>query len=281
MPIKVHKPTTPGRRKSSVNAFSELTKGKKPLKKLTAAKKRISGRNNQGRITVRHKGGGAKRRYRSIDFKRFNYGIEGRVDSLQYDPNRSAWIALVVYANGEKSYILAPHGLKPGHQVISSKERVDIRPGNRMPLEKMPVGTTVYNIELTPGQGGSIVRSAGSSAQLMAVEGRYATIKLPSKEIRKVLKTACATVGAVSNPDHRLIRWGKAGRMRHRGIRPTVRGKVMNPVDHPHGGGEGSNPIGLKHPKTPWGKPALGVKTRKAKKASNKLIVQRRPKKKR
>jgi len=280
MPIKVYKPTTPGRRKSSVNAFSELTKAT-PEKKLTVSKKRISGRNNKGRITVRHRGGGAKRRYRLIDFKRQDIEVPAKVKSIEYDPNRSGWIALVNYDNGKKAYILAPQGLEVGDQIITSENRVDINPGNRMPLEKMPIGTNVFNIELNPGQGGKIVRSAGTGAQLMAVEGRYATLKLPSKEVRKVSKLCMATVGASSNPDHRLIRWGKAGRTRHRGIKPTVRGKAMNPVDHPHGGGEGSNPIGMKHPKTPWGKPALGVKTRKANKPSDKLIVSRRPKKKR
>jgi large subunit ribosomal protein L2 len=281
MPITVHKPTTPGRRRSSVNAFSELTKKKKPLKKLTKAQKRTSGRNNSGKITVRHRGGGAKKRYRVVDFKRFDFDIPAKVASLEYDPNRSAWIALLHYGNGKKAYMLAPQGIEVGTVLVSSKERVDVKPGNRMPLEKMPIGTAVYNVELTPGKGGSLIRSAGGSAQLMAVEGKYATLKLTSKEVRKVLKSGLATVGAVSNPDHRLVRWGKAGRTRHKGKRPTVRGKAMNPVDHPHGGGEGGNPIGMKHPKTPWGKPALGVKTRKAKKASNKLIISRRPKKKR
>jgi len=281
MPIKVYKPVTPGRRKSSVNAFAELTKDVKPTKALTRSKKRGSGRNNTGKITVRHRGGGAKRRYRLVDFKRQDFDVTGTVKSLEYDPNRSAWIALIVYTNGKKAYILAPQGMEEGNTVVASTERVDIVAGNRMPLEKMPVGTTVYNVELTPLKGGSLIRSAGASAQLMAIEGKYATLKLPSKEVRKVLKGGSATVGSVSNPDHRLIRWGKAGRSRHRGIRPTVRGKVMNPVDHPHGGGEAANSIGMKHPKTPWGKPALGVKTRKAKKASNKLIIQRRPKKRR
>lgn len=280
MPIKVYKPTTPGRRKSSVNAFAELTRSK-PEKSLTASKKRKAGRNNTGRITVRHRGGGAKRRHRIIDYKRQYFDIPAKVASIEYDPNRSAWIAMIVYKNGKKAYMLAPQDLEVGNMVVSSQNRVDVKPGNRMPLEKMPIGTVIYNIEMTPGQGGTIVRSAGTNAQLMAVEGRYATIKLPSKEVRKVIKQSSATVGSASNPDHRLIRWGKAGRTRHRGFKPTVRGKAMNPVDHPHGGGEGSNPIGMKHPKTPWGKPALGVKTRKAKKSSNKLIVSRRPKKRR
>ena len=280
MPIKVYKPVTPGRRKSSVNAFAELT-ASKPQKSLTASKRRISGRNNSGRITVRHRGGGAKRRYRLVDFKRQDFDIEGTIKTLEYDPNRSAWIALIVYKNGKKSYILAAQDMNVGDIILSSQNRIEIKPGNRMPLERIPEGTVVYNIELTPGKGGAIIRSAGASAQLMAIEGKFATVKLQSKEVRKVPKSSAATIGSVSNPDHRLVRWGKAGRTRHRGKRPTVRGKAMNPVDHPHGGGEGSNPIGMKHPKTPWGKPALGVKTRKAKKASNKLIVSRRPKKRR
>lgn len=278
MPIKVYKPITPGRRKSSVNAFAELTKTH-PEKGLTKSKKRGSGRNNTGRITVRHRGGGAKRRYRLVDFKRQDFDVPATVKALEYDPNRSAWLALIVYTNGKKGYMLAPQGIEIGQTIMASQSRIDVKPGNRMPLEKMPIGTFVYNVELNPGQGGSLIRSAGTSAQLVAIEGKYATIKLPSKEIRKVPKACGATVGTVSNPDHRLIRWGKAGRTRHRGKRPTVRGKAMNPVDHPHGGGEGSNPIGMKHPKTPWGQPALGVKSRKAKKQSNKLIIQRRPKK--
>jgi len=280
MPIKVYKPVTPGRRKSSVNAFAELT-ASKPKKSLTKSKKRGSGRNNTGKITVRHRGGGAKRRYRLVDFKRQEFDIPAKVETIEYDPNRSAWVALLSYRNGKKAYMLAPQGLEVGNTIVSSTNRVEIVPGNRMPLEKMPVGTVVYNVELLPGKGGLLIRSAGLSAQLMAIEGKYATLKLPSKEVRKVPKGCTATVGSVSNPDHRLVRWGKAGRSRHLGKRPTVRGKAMNPVDHPHGGGEGGNPIGMKHPKTPWGKPALGVKTRKAKKASNKLIIQRRPKKRR
>lgn len=279
MPIKVYKPTTPARRKSSVNAFAEITK-KKPLKKLTTAKKRNAGRNNQGRITVRHRGGGAKRRYRQIDFKREKFDVPAKVASIEYDPNRSAWIALLHYNDGGKAYMLAPQELEVGKMVVSSQQRVDVHIGNRMPLDKMPIGTPIYNIELNPGQGGMLVRSAGTSAQLLAVEGKHATLKMPSKEVRKVPKEVLATVGAVSNPDARLVRWGKAGRTRHRGFRPTVRGKAMNPVDHPHGGGEGKSPIGMKRPKTPWGKAALGVKTRKANKKSNRLIVRRRPKKK-
>ena len=276
MPIKVYRPTTPGRRKSSVNAFAELTKNKKPEKKLTSAKKRISGRNNQGRITVRHRGGGAKRRYRVIDYRRQKMDIEAKVASIEYDPNRSAWIALLHYVDGEKAYMLAPQGLEEGMKVLASTNRIDINPGNRMPLDIIPIGTTVYNVELNPGQGGTLVRSAGAGAQLMAVEGRYATLKMPSKEVRRVLKGVFATVGTVSNPDHRLVRWGKAGRTRHRGKRPTVRGKAMNPVDHPHGGGEGKAPQGSPHPVTPWGKATKGLRTRKKKKYSSPYIVRRR-----
>jgi large subunit ribosomal protein L2 len=276
MPITIHKPTSPGRRVSSANAFAEITAAK-PLKSLTVASRRISGRNNYGRITVRHRGGGAKRRYRIIDFKQDMLEVPAKVQSIEYDPHRSAWIALLAYVNGAKTYIIAPQNLKVGDTVVSSKNRVDIAPANRMPLDKMPVGTNVYNIELNPGQGGMLVRSAGTVAQLVAVEGKFATLRMPSKEIRKVPKHAMASVGFVSNPDNRLVRYGKAGRMRHLGFRPRVRGKAMNPVDHPHGGGEGHNPIGMKHPKTPWGKPALGVKTRKASKHSWKLIISRRP----
>lgn len=275
MPIKVYKPTTPGRRKSSVNAFAELTVSK-PFKKLTSSKNRISGRNNLGRITVRHRGGGAKRRFRQIDFKRMKDNVPGKVATIEYDPNRSAWIALVQYADGDKQYMLAPQQLEVGAQIMSSDKRVEITPGNRMPLSHIPIGSFVYNVELIPGGGAKMVRSAGASAVLMATDRKYATLKLPSNEIRKVPRDSSATIGMVSNPDHRLVRWGKAGRTRHRGRRPQVRGKVMNPNDHPHGGGEGRNSIGLKHPKTPWGKPALGVKTRKPKKHSNRLIVKRR-----
>lgn len=276
MPITIHKPTSAGRRVSSANAFAEITAAK-PHKKLTVASRRISGRNHQGKITIRHRGGAAKRRYRMVDFKQNQIDIPAKVLTIEYDPHRSAWIALIVYANGQKSYILAPQGMNVGDSIVTSKTRVDINPGNRMPIDKMPVGTMVYNVELNPGQGGMIVRSAGSSAQIVAVEGKFATLRLPSKEVRKVPKESMASVGMVSNPDNRLVRYGKAGRMRHLGFRPTVRGKAMNPVDHPHGGGEGHNPIGMKHPKTPWGKPALGVKTRKPTRHSWRLIVSRRP----
>ncbi|MBI4122182.1 MAG: 50S ribosomal protein L2 [Parcubacteria group bacterium] len=278
MPITIHKPTSAGRRISSANAFAEITVAK-PLKSLTVSTRRISGRNNQGKITVRHRGGAAKRRYRMVDFKQSILEIPAKVQTVEYDPHRSAWIALIAYANGVKSYILAPQDLKVGQTVVASKSRVDLVPGNRMPIDKIPVGTMIYNVELNPGQGGLIVRSAGNGAQIVAVEGKFATLRLPSKEVRKVPKEAMASVGMVSNPDNRLVRYGKAGRMRHLGFRPTVRGKAMNPVDHPHGGGEGHNPIGMKNPKTPWGKPALGVKTRKPTKHSWRLIVSRRPRK--
>lgn len=277
MPIKSYKPSSAGRRGASVNAFAEIT-ASEPLKSLTRSKKRSSGRNHQGKITIRHRGGAAKRLLRLIDFKQQNIDIPAKVLTIEYDPNRTSWIALIAYKNGQKSYIIAPQGLNVGDTVVTSGTRVDINPGNRMPLDKIPVGTMVHNIELNPGQGGMIVRSAGTGAQLIAVEGKFAMLRLPSKEVRKVPKHAMASVGMVSNQDHRLVRLGKAGRMRHFGFRPRVRGKAMNPVDHPHGGGEGHNPIGMKHPKTPWGKPALGVKTRKPKKHSSRLIVSRRPK---
>lgn len=279
MAIKVYKPSTAGRRNSSVDTFEDITSSK-PLKKLTFGKRKKGGRNNTGQITVRHKGGGAKQKHRAIDFKRDKFDVPGTVATIEYDPNRNARIALINYVDGEKRYIIASQDLHVGMEVIAAKDkRVKVSAGNAMPLEHVPIGTFVYNIELQPGKGGQLVRSAGNSAQLMAVEGNHATIKLPSGEVRKVLKDCIAVIGAVSNPDYMNIRWGKAGRKRHLGIRPTVRGKVMNPNDHPHGGGEGRNPIGLKHPKTPWGKPALGVKTRKTKKASNKLIITRRGKK--
>jgi len=270
MPVRRYKPTTPGRRISSVDTFEDITV-KKPLKKLTKTRKRSGGR-TKGKITVRHRGGGAKRRIRIIDFKRTKFDIPAKVATIEYDPNRGARVALLHYADGEKTYILAPVSLKVGDTVISSMKRQAISNGNRFPLSEIPVGIQVYNIELLPGKGGQLARGAGSSVQLMAVEGKYATLKLPSSEIRMVLKTCMATIGQSSNPDYRLIRWGKAGRTRHRGIRPTVRGKAMNPVDHPHGGGEAANSIGLKNPKTPKGKPALGVRTR-GKKASDKMII--------
>lgn len=279
MPIRKYKPTTAGRRISSVDAFSDITK-KKPEKKLKVIRKRSGGRNAQGKVTVRHHGGGAKRYTRIIDFKQDKYDIPAKVAAIEYDPNRGARLALLHYADGEKRYVVATQGLKVGEEIVSSKERVEIRAGNRMPLEMIPAGIAVHSIEMTPGKGATVVRGAGLSAQYMALEGKFAQLKLPSGEIRLFPKECMATIGQVSNPDYRLIRWGKAGRTRHLGVRPTVRGKVMNPVDHPHGGGEGRQPIGLKHPKTPWGKPALGVKTRKAKKASNKFIVSRRKRRK-
>ena len=281
MPIKVYRPVSKGRRNSSVQDFSDITK-QRPEKGLVMTKKQKAGRTNNGRITVRHRGAGSKRYIRQIDFRREKYDIPAKVASIEYDPNRGARIALLHYADGEKRYILAPQGVKVGSTVISTKDqKIEVEPGNRMPLDKLPVGVFVHSVELQPGKGGQIGHGAGTGIQVMAIEGKYATLKLPSGEVRLVPKSCFATIGTVSNPDWRLIRWGKAGRMRHRGFRPTVRGKVMNPVDHPHGGGEGRNPIGLKRPKTPWGKPALGVKTRKSKHPTNALIVQRRKKKKR
>jgi large subunit ribosomal protein L2 len=274
VPVRKLKPTSPGVRQMTVADFSELTK-KEPEKSLTEPLKKTGGRNMYGRITTRHRGGGHKRLYRRIDFKRNKDGVPATVMALEYDPNRSARIALLQYADGEKRYILAPLGLKVGDQVQSGPG-AEIRPGNAMPLADMPVGTTVHNVELNPGQGGSMVRSAGTAAQLMAKEGRYALLRLPSGEIRRVLSQCRATVGQVGNVEHENITIGKAGRNRWLGRRPTVRGVVMNPVDHPHGGGEGKSPIGRKHPVTPWGKPALGVKTRKKHKRSDRLIVRRR-----
>ncbi|HDQ22565.1 MAG TPA: 50S ribosomal protein L2 [Candidatus Uhrbacteria bacterium] len=280
MAIKKYKPITSGRRRSGVISSADITV-KKPFKKLAKIKKRSGGRNVSGKITVRHIGGGAKRYIRLIDFKRDKFDVPAIVKTIEYDPNRNCRIALLAYKDGEKRYIIAPNDLKVGDEVASSKEKkIEIKLGNAMPLKDIPEGSMIYNIELTPGKGGQLVRSAGNSAQLMAVEGEYATIKLPSGEVRKIIKNNMATLGSVSNPEFMTIRWGKAGRKRHLGIRPTVRGKAMNPVDHPHGGGEGRQPIGLKYPKTPWGRHALGVKTRKAKKYSDKLIIQRRKKKK-
>ena len=275
MGIKTYKPYTPSRRNMTGSDFSEVTK-KTPERSLLEKKKKNSGRNNQGKITVRHRGGGNRQKYRIIDFKRNDKdGMPARVAGIEYDPNRTANIALLYYADGEKRYILAPNGLKDGMTVMSGPE-AEIRVGNCLPLANIPVGTEVHNIEMLPGKGGQMVRSAGTSAQLMAKEGKYATLKLPSGEMRMVPIGCRATIGTVGNIDHNLINYGKAGRIRHMGIRPTVRGSVMNPNDHPHGGGEGRTPIGRPGPSTPWGKPALGYKTRKAKKASNKLIVRRR-----
>ena len=255
--------------------FSEITK-KSPEKSLTVSLKKNAGRNNQGKITVRHRGGGSRRKYRIIDFKRNRKdGIVATVIGIEYDPNRSANIALIQYEDGEKAYILAPQGLKDGDKVVSG-EAVDIKPGNCMPINAIPVGTLIHNIELNPKQGGKLVKAAGQSAQLMAKEGKYAHVRLPSGEMRLILATCRATIGVIGNSDHENVKIGKAGRKRHMGIRPTVRGSVMNPVDHPHGGGEGRAPVGHAGPMTPWGKPALGYKTRNKKKLSNKFIVKRR-----
>ena len=274
MGIKTYRPYTPSRRQMTGSDFSEITKTT-PEKSLLASKSRQAGRNNQGKITVRHRGGGAKRKYRIVDFKRKKDGIPATVIGIEYDPNRTANIALISYADGEKSYIIAPAGLQVGWTVMNGPE-AEVLIGNCLPLSEIPVGTQVHNIELYPGKGGQLVRSAGNSAQLMAKEGKYATLRLPSGEMRMVPIICRASVGVVGNGDHNLINIGKAGRKRHMGIRPTVRGSVMNPNDHPHGGGEGKCGIGRPGPSTPWGKPALGLKTRKKNKASNKLIVRRR-----
>lgn len=273
--MKFYQPITPGRRGMSNVEYSSLNR-KKKVKRLAFGLKKRGGRDRRGRIRVRHRGGGHKRRYRIIDFKRDKFDIEGRIACLEYDPNRTCWIALVHYRDGEKRYILAPDRLKVGDQVLASQKKIEVKPGYRMPLERIPDASLIYNIELQPGKGGQIVRAAGEAAVLMGKEGKYAQIKLPSGEIRNVLKTCLATLGTLSNPEHENVRLGKAGRKRWLGIRPTVRGKAMNPVDHPHGGGEGNQPIGLKYPKTPWGKPALGVKTRPKKKYSDRLIIKRR-----
>lgn len=273
MALKQYKPTSPARRYFSVSTFEEITKTK-PEKSLVKPLKKTGGRNNQGRLTARHVGGGHKRMYRVIDFKRDKINVPGKVAAIEYDPNRSARIALINYADGEKRYILMPLGLKVGDTIISS-DTADIKPGNTLPLANIPVGTIIHNVELTLGKGGQMARSAGSGAQLMAKEGKYASLRLPSGEMRMVLQGCKATIGQVGNTDHENISLGKAGRSRWKGTRPTVRGVVMNPRDHPHGGGEGKSPIGRKTPSTPWGKPALGTKTR-PKKASDKLIVRRR-----
>ncbi|MEZ3436785.1 MAG: 50S ribosomal protein L2 [Lachnospiraceae bacterium] len=274
MGIKTYRPYTPSRRQMTGSDFAEITKTT-PEKSLLAPKSRQAGRNNQGKITVRHRGGGAKKKYRIVDFKRRKDGIQATVIGIEYDPNRSANIALICYEDGEKAYILAPEGLKDGMKVMNGPE-AEVRVGNCLPLSEIPVGTQIHNIELHPGKGGQMVRSAGNSAQLMAKEGKYATLRLPSGEMRMVPIVCRASVGVVGNGDHNLINLGKAGRKRHMGIRPTVRGSVMNPNDHPHGGGEGKTGIGRPGPCTPWGKPALGLKTRKKNKSSNKMIVRRR-----
>ena len=276
MAIKSYRPTTNGRRGMTTLVNDEITKTT-PEKSLVVTMKKSGGRNNQGQITVRHHGGGAKRKYRIIDFKRNKDGVQGTVASIEYDPNRSANIALINYADGEKRYIIAPKGLTVGMK-IESGEGADIKVGNNLPLANIPEGTLVHNVELKPGKGGQMARSAGSSVQILGREGNYTLLRLTSGEVRKVLSVCRATVGEVGNEDYSLVNYGKAGRKRHMGIRPTVRGSVMNPNDHPHGGGEGRAPVGRKHPVTPWGKPALGFKTRNNKKASSKLIVRSRKK---
>ena len=275
MALKIYRPTSPGRRGMSGYTFDEITKDK-PEKSLLKPLKKRAGRNNRGKITVRHRGGGAKRRLRVIDFKRDKVDIPGRVAAIEYDPNRSARIALIFYADGEKRYILAPVGLNVGDTVMSGSN-AEIKPGNALPMQSMPTGTEIHNIELQKGKGGQMVRSAGASAQLMVKEGEYALIRLPSGEIRRVRSECLATIGQLGNVEHQNISLGKAGRKRYMGWRPTVRGSAMTPRDHPHGGGEGRAPIGLPGPKTPWGKPALGYKTRKPK-ASDRMIVKRRGK---
>ena len=272
MAIKKYKPTSPARRFMSVSTYEEITTTT-PEKSLLATNKKTGGRNSTGRITVRHIGGGNRRKYRIIDFKRNKDNVPATVASIEYDPNRSANIALLNYADGEKKYIIAPLGLQKGDTVMSG-ENADIKTGNTLPLEKIPVGTVIHNIEMHPGKGGQIARSAGNSAQLMAKEGKYATLRLPSGEMRYIPIKCRATIGQVGNLEHEIISLGKAGRKRHMGVRPTVRGVVMNPCDHPHGGGEGKSPIGMPSPVTPWGKPALGYKTRKKNK-SNKFIIKR------
>jgi large subunit ribosomal protein L2 len=275
MAIKTFRPTTPSRRHMTVSAFDGIDKKAKPERSLTEVLKKHAGRNSYGRITVRHKGGGNKRKYRIIDFKRNKLDMYATVLRLEYDPNRSANIALVQYEDGEKRYVLAPVGMKVGDKIISSAN-ADIKPGNTLPLANIPTGTVIHNIELSPGKGGQLVRSAGTAAQLMAKEGDLAQVRLPSGEYRYIRINCMATIGTVGNEDYANISIGKAGRKRHMGIRPTVRGSVMNPVDHPHGGGEGKSPVGRPGPVTPWGKPALGYKTRKTKNRTNKFIVRRR-----
>ena len=277
MAIRKINPTTPGQRFMTVSAFDEITRTG-PEKALTEDLRKQGGRNNSGKITVRHHGGGARRKYRIIDFKRNKDGVPAKVFSIEYDPNRSANIALLHYADGEKRYIIAPHGLTAGDTVVSG-ESADIKVGNALPIANIPVGTMVHCIELIPGKGAQLVRSAGNAAQLMAKEGKHAHVRLPSGEVRLIPMKAKATIGQVGNLDHQNIELGKAGRKRHMGVRPTVRGSVMNPCDHPHGGGEGKSPIGRPGPVTPWGKPALGYKTRKKKNPSNQYIVRRRNKK--
>lgn len=277
--LKRLKPTTPGQRGRTIIDYSVLTTDK-PEKSLTHGFKRRQGRASSGEITTRHKGGGNKRLYREVDFKQNKFDVPAVISSVEYDPNRSSFISLVVYKDGDKRYILSVKGMKVGDEILTS-ENAAIKVGNRMPLSKIPVGFDVHNVEFNPGRGGQMIRSAGSSAQVMAHEGKYTTLMMPSREIRKVQSACLATIGVISNSEHNLVNHGKAGKSRWRGIRPAVRGTAMNPVDHPHGGGEGVQGIGLKYPKTPWGKHALGKKTRNKKRYSNKLIVQRRVKKKR
>lgn len=274
MAIKIYRPTSPGRRNMSVSTFDELTKGVKPQRNLLAPLKKSAGRNNQGIVTTRHRGGGHKRRYRIIDFRRDNYGVKGRIEAIEYDPNRSARIARVVFTDGERRYILAAEGLKANDIVMSGPD-AEIRPGNALPIRFIPLGTVVHNVEIYPGRGGQLVRSAGLSAQVLAKEGTMAQIRLPSGEVRYIDMNCLATIGSVSNPDHANVNLGKAGRKRWLGIRPGTRGIAMDPGSHPHGGGEGRSPVGMKAPKTPWGKPALGKKTR-VNKRTNKFIVRRR-----
>ena len=276
MPVKVYKPTSPGRRGMSVLGFDEITKTE-PEKSLLAPLKKKSGRNNLGRVTVRHRGGGHKRRYRIIDFKRNKLGVPARVASIEYDPNRTSNIALLVYADGEKRYILAPHGVTVGDTLMSGPE-AEIRVGNALPIYRIPLGTQIHNIELQPGKGGQLVRAAGTSAQLLAKEGVYSQVRLPSGEVRYISQDCMATIGQIGNSDHSNIVLGKAGRKRWLGIRPTVRGSAMDPNSHPHGGGEGGSPIGMPGPKTPWGKPTLGAKTRRNKRTEKYIVRRRRTK---
>lgn len=275
MAVKIYKPTSPGRRLASISDFSDITKNK-PEKSLIVMKKSSGGRNNQGKITSRRRGAGVKTYVRMVDFKRKKYDQEAKVIAIEYDPRRSARLALLEYTDKTKAYMVQPEGLKVGNAVMSSLQKIEPKIGNRMLLENIPGGLFVHAIEIEPGSGGKLVRSAGMGAQLMSIDGPYAVVKMPSGELRKFFKECSATIGIVGNADWRLVRFGKAGRARRKGIRPSVRGKAMNPVDHPHGGGEGHNPIGLKHPKTPWGKPALGVKTRNPKKMSTAFIISRR-----
>lgn len=278
MPVRIYRPLTPARRKQSVVDYRVLTKGAKPLRRLQRAWRASGGRNNQGRMTVRHRGGELRRLYRVVDLREDKKDIPGTVSALEYDPNRTSFLARITYKDGDKRYVLAWDGARVGQQIVAS-ESADPAPGNRMPLRMIPVGNEIFNVELKPGKGGQMVRSAGSAAILQEVESGHAHLKMPSGEVRLVSAEGWATIGKVSNPDHRVERIGSAGRARRKGNRPSVRGKAMNPVDHPHGGGEGHNPIGLKYPKTPWGKHALGVKTRRKGKPSDRFIIQRRIKK--